>query len=490
MRRALLWFKQDLRLDDHPALWAGMEADELIPVFILDPKWVRSGPLGARRLGVHRARFLLESITALDNSLRALGSRLLLLPGHPEDVIPDLVQRLDIQEVLTLEEIAPEELTQLAEVRSRLGHVRLREFQGNSLFRMDELLKGLEQMPQVYSEFCRVVEQRLPVFQPRPVPRSLPVFPQAAQDMLLPMPTLSQLGLGEPLSVPNSAFPFAGGEPAAQSRLRDYLWERQGVRNYIENRHGLIGTEYSSKLSPWLANGSLSPRRVAAELRRHESRYGRNESTHCLWQKLLWREFFRLTLERHGQALFEPGGVKATARAPDKIDERFQQWCQGRTGMPIVDANMRELADTGFMSYCGRQIVASYLVHDLKQDWRHGAAWFEEHQLDYDPASSWGNWAYVAGYASDPKRSDTFNALRKARDLDPEGTYVSLWLPELRVVSPQLRHTPFLLPLLQLEMIDYPRLSKVPESWTDYLPNAEEQFYGVPNEDKESLQAS
>jgi deoxyribodipyrimidine photo-lyase len=254
--------------------------------------------------------------------------------------------------------------------------------------------------------------------------------------------------------------------------VRHYFWETQAVRDYKSTRDRLIGSEYSSKFSPWLANGSLSPRRVVGELRRYESQYGRNDSTECLWVALLWREFFRWTLVRHGAALFQASGLPATSHAPQHLDERFQQWCQGRTGMPLVDANMRELAATGYMSHRGRQIVASYLVHDLAQDWRHGAAWFEEHLLDYDPATNWGNWAYIAGLGSDPRRENLFNTLRLAREYDPDASYVSLWLPELRVIEPRLRHTPFLLPLLQLDVLRYPKLEQIPSTWTPYLPSA------------------
>ncbi len=244
------------------------------------------------------------------------------------------------------------------------------------------------------------------------------------------------------------------------------------MRDYQETRDQMLGTEYSSKLSPWLANGSLSVRRVAADLRRHEALYQANNSTRCLWGELLWREFFRRTLQRHGCALFQSGSLKATERASRLIDERFVRWTQGRTGMPLVDACMRELAETGYLSNRGRQVAASYLVQDLQQDWRYGASWFEEHLLDYDVASNWGNWAYLAGISFDPRRSMAFNALRQAHQYDPEASYVSLWLPELRHIPQHLRHTPFILSAQQLEALDYPRIGMVPAAWKPYLPEA------------------
>jgi deoxyribodipyrimidine photo-lyase len=471
MRRALLWFKQDLRLDDHPALQSAITADEVLALFVLDPDWLSVGRLGARQLGVHRARFLLESLAALDGELRQRGSHLLVLPGKAEQLIPDLVARFDLHEVLTLDEVAPEARAQLGMLRKALGHVPLREFQGNQLLRRDDLPCPLEQLPRAYSPFRELVEERLPVFQPRSAPSRLPPPPQDSLDLFNPLPTLSQLGMGEPLSEPAGAFPFAGGEVAARAHLRDYLWIGQGVLDYRQSRNSMIGHEPSSRLSPWLANGSLSPRRMLAELRRHEAQYGRTESTQSLWREMLRREFFHWSLARRDDLLFNSANALAAEQAP-RVDQRFQQWTQGRTGMPMVDAGMRELAATGYLSNLSRQLVASYLIEELQQDWRYGAAWFQEHLLDYDPASNWGNWAYMEGIAADPRQEQHLNVLHLARKYDPDAAYISLWLPELRDVPQHLRHAPFLLSHLQLDALNYPKLEHIPDTWRPYLPEA------------------
>ena len=406
---------------------------------------------------------------ALEAELHQRGSHLLVVIGTPQQVIPQLVAQFNLDQVLTLAEIAPDEQAQVVQVAQQLGPIALQQLPANNLLRSEELPFSLDQLPSVFSQFRSLVEERLHVFQPRHAPQRLPVLPDGALALMQPLPTLSQLGLGEPLSVSSSAFPFSGGEPAALARLRDYLWKTQGVRQYKDTRNGMLGTEYSSKFSPWLANGSLSARRVIAELRRHEAQYKRNDSTHWLWVEMLWRDFFRWTLLRHGSALFKAGGLKAGADTVQPLDQRFQDWSRGRTGMPLVDANMRELAATGFMSNRGRQVVASYLINDLQQDWRHGAAWFEEHLIDYDPASNWGNWAYLAGVGNDPRQNRVFNALRQARMYDPDAQYVSLWLPELRDVPQALRHTPFLLAGGHLRNLGYPQLGNIPESWKPYL---------------------
>ena len=467
--RTLLWFKQDLRLDDHPALQAALACERVLPLFIFDPRLLQPSAFGTRRLGAHRARFLLESLTALDGALRQRGSHLLVLPGVAEQLIPKLVKQLDLQQVLTLEEQAPQARSQLAAVRYQLAGLPLQQAPGDNLLKSEQLPCPLEQLPPSFSQFRQLLERRPLRYRPPPPPTKLPPLPEGAATLLQPLPTLSQLGLGEPLGVANSAFPFSGGEAAAQARLRDYLGGSRDVRQYQQTRNGLSGSQYASKLSAWLANGSLSPRRVMVELQRHEAQHGRNDASYGLWLELLWREFFRWSLLRQNSPRFNTKAVQAGE--PPPADPRFHHWCQGRTGLPLVDANMRELAATGYLSTLGRQLVACYLTQDLQQDWRHGAAWFEEHLIDYDPASNWGNWVYLAG-GGDPSLQRPFNALRQAREYDPEATYISLWLPELRQLPPHLRHTPFLLPPRQLEALNYPRLESIPDSWRPYLPHA------------------
>src|SRR5690606_34516745 len=155
-----------------------------------------------------------------------------------------------------------------------------------------------------------------------------------------PMPTLSQMGLGESLQVPTTAFPFAGGEMAAEAHLRDYFWSSGQLREYATGDQPM-GAERSARLSRWLGHGCLWVRRGAAALGSHESPYGANDSTRAFWNALRWREFRRGTLKRHGEALFAAGGTPATAGAPTLVDERFLHWGAGRTGLPLVDACMR-----------------------------------------------------------------------------------------------------------------------------------------------------
>lgn len=150
--------------------------------------------------------------------------------------------------------------------------------------------------------------------------------------------------------------------------------------------------------------GCLSPREVYHEVKKYEAEYGANKSTYWMIFELLWRDYFRFMMKKHREKLFLKQGIKKQAPSDQTHNaQALQQWINGETGQDFIDANMRELKLTGFMSNRGRQNVASYLCHDLHVDWRYGAAYFEEMLIDYDASSNWGNWAYVAGVGNDPR---------------------------------------------------------------------------------------
>jgi deoxyribodipyrimidine photo-lyase len=193
----------------------------------------------------------------------------------------------------------------------------------------------------------------------------------------------------------------------------------------------LIGENYSSKFSPWLANGSLSARRVFSEIKKFEKEVEANESTYWLVFELLWRDYFRFVAKKYVNKIFLKGGIKNKSLSYNNDFEVFEKWRTGKTGNDFVDANMTELMKTGFMSNRGRQNVASYLCKDLKIDWRWGASWFESQLIDYDVASNWGNWMYIAGVGNDPREARYFNVNKQAEMYDQDKSYRKLWLDSL-----------------------------------------------------------
>jgi deoxyribodipyrimidine photo-lyase len=224
------------------------------------------------------------------------------------------------------------------------------------------------------------------------------------------------------------------------------LWETDFIKTYKETRNEMLGGDYSSKFSPWLAQGCLSPKIIYHELRKYEAERGANKSTYWLIFELMWRDFFRLMGKKHGNNIFRKGGTKEAKDLYWSEDRNLLEiWTNGRTGVPFIDANMRELNQTGFMSNRGRQNVASFLVHDLKLNWQMGAEYFESLLIDYDPCSNWGNWNYLAGVGSDPRENRYFNILTQAKRYDPDGTFVKYWLPELIEIPFSKVHQPDLL---------------------------------------------
>jgi len=245
-----------------------------------------------------------------------------------------------------------------------------------------------------------------------------------------------------------SALPdnFKGGENFALSRVKDYIWNKDLLRVYFDTRNGMIGSDYSTKFAPWLALGNISPRYIARECRRYEQERVQNKSTYWVVFELLWRDYFKFFAKKHGTSIFQ---IDGTIGKRDHVNKRkwgldpkqIQAWKDGMTGYPLVDANMRELAATGFQSNRGRQNVCSFLTIDMNMDWRYGAEHFEELLLDYDVHSNWGNWASGAGMTGG--RLNRFNIVKQSKDYDFGGDYVRLWCPELKNVPDQYIHEPW-----------------------------------------------
>ncbi|HRG58503.1 MAG TPA: DASH family cryptochrome [Bacteroidia bacterium] len=222
---------------------------------------------------------------------------------------------------------------------------------------------------------------------------------------------------------------FKGGEEEALKRLQHYFFESKSLSTYFETRNDMLGANYSSKFSPWLALGCISPRYIYAQIKIYEGLYGSNKSSYWLVFELMWRDYFRFMMKKHQQKFFSIHGLKKQGKMKSQMDiMALEHWKNGTTGSKYIDANMIELNRTGFMSNRGRQNVASYFCHQLKMDWRYGAAYFEEQLIDYDVSSNWGNWMYIAGVGNDPRESRVFNIEKQAEMYDKNGLYRNMWL--------------------------------------------------------------
>ncbi len=422
MNRAILWFRNDLRLEDNPALHAALAAGgEVLPVYIIDTDQQRSGPHGIPRMGPYRAQFLRQCLTSLDQQLRSIGSALQVHKGRPAEVIPALAAEHQATAVYAQAHLAWEEQQQEQAVSAVIP---LHLSAPGTLLHPADLPFELERLPKVFTTFRHKVEARWKVRPTLPAPTALPT---PATWTTGPLPLLFTEHDAPPLDA-RAVMPMKGGAAAGIERLNHFAGTSRALGHYKETRNGMLTADESSKLSPWLAAGALSPRTVYEAVRSYEAQQGANESTYWLIFELLWRDFFHFTAARYGADLFKRGGISRATPRGVYDRRRFEAWCEGRTGQPFIDANMRELACTGWMSNRGRQNVASFLVHDLGLDWRLGAAWFEHLLVDHDPCSNWGNWQYLAGVGNDPREGRRFNPDLQAERYDPDGHYVRRWI--------------------------------------------------------------
>jgi len=449
----LICFRNDLRLHDHlPLQQALTQKTGIIPFYCLDPRHFALSRFGFPKTGAFRAQFLLESIQDLANSLQEVGSDLIIRQGKPEEVIPQLVQELDISQVYLNAEVTSEEIyveQQLGNNLSRLG-VKLEFFYSATLYHPSDLPFKISEIPEVFTTFRKKLEKDFFIRQPLNPPEKLPKLPNIERGNL---PTLTELGLESPIFDTRAVLKFKGGEKAGLARLKEYFWQNDCLKSYKETRNQMLGANYSSKFSPWLANGCLSPRLVYAQIQKYESTRVKNYSTYWLIFELLWRDYFRLIAAKHGERLFYLSGLKKIKLPWLQDWERFNLWREGKTGYPLIDANMRELLKTGFMSNRGRQNVASFLTKNLGINWQMGAEWFEYLLIDYDVCSNWGNWSYTAGVGNDARGFRYFNTTKQSRDYDPKGNYLRYWLPELESIPGDLIHEPW--KLSQAEQKNY-----------------------------------
>jgi deoxyribodipyrimidine photo-lyase len=448
-RRALVWLRQDLRLHDNEAIVeAAKHADELVFCYVFDERMFRgkTTQFDFPKTGKFRTQFIIEAVTDLKKSLRKLGADLVVRVGLPEVEIAKIVAETKCSWVYCNRERTDEEVKVQDALEKNLWAQgqEIIYTRGKMLYYTQDLPFPVQYTPDIFTHFRKEVEKIVPIREPLPSITSLRTFDLNL--VLGKIPTLEDFG-HEPYEVDErSNAPFVGGETEGLARLQYYLWDSDLVKNYKETRNGLVGTDYSSKLSLYLAHGCLSPKQIYAELRKYEQARGSNESTYWLFFELLWRDFFRLMGKKHGNRIFLKEGILGEVDSKWSNDKRiFQLWREGRTGIPFIDANMRELAATGFMSNRGRQNVASFLVKDLHINWQMGAEYFESILTDYDPCSNWGNWNYVAGVGADPRENRYFNILRQAKMYDTKGTYVKIWLPELKCVPDDKIHQPELL---------------------------------------------
>ncbi|NQW84510.1 MAG: DASH family cryptochrome [Alcaligenaceae bacterium] len=482
---AIYWFRNDLRLCDQPSFRQACEqAARLAPVFIHDTDQLAPTLWDFERVGPHRKYALRSALQALKVQLRQRQSDLLEYQGDPCQTLIELAKHFATDTIFCEEIAAPEE--QLQVVRLRKAGLTVNTFWHSSLLAPHDLPFAIEQLPLVFTEFRVAVEKaKVVVLAPEDAVTVVPPLPDGfiqsksvaliqstrahfqpldsaqsldslqSSDALVPFESLISLdSLAQPDARSSLTFSTAHDFAGTQGGLKhiQQYFERRLAHSYKATRNQLSGLDYSTKFSVWLASGALSARMLYQQLQAFEAEHGANDGSYWIWFELLWRDYFRFLHLRFGAQLYCRSGLRQRAAYEERGSrggkpqfnegmaqaggavittpaqaQQFKRWCLGECGEPFIDAGMRELRHTGYLSNRLRQVVASYLIHNLKLDWRAGAAWFESQLIDYDVYSNQGNWLYIAGLGTDPRGGRAMRTDKQANEHDHAGTYRKQW---------------------------------------------------------------
>jgi len=455
MTTGLVWFKNNLRLhDNEPLCNAIAHCDQLVLFFSVEPLLFTQLDLGFKKAGINRYKFLEQSVLNLQNKLEAIGGHLIISPESASDAIPELVQKHNISTIYAEEEYAQEEMDIKQKVLQNLPNIEFHFFWGKTLYHIDDIPFQISEIP-LTSKAYRIPASK--ESQPRKifeVPSKIVSHPNAKSTKF---PHHKTYDFTE--DDYDDADPFLkGGEDKALERLHYYTFESELLTSYRWSRNKSLGLDYSSKFSPYLALGCISPRLIYEAVKEYESKIMKNQSTWWIVFELVWRDYFTFKGMRMGNSIFFRKGFKNKTKEWDNNLEHFRRWKEGKTGIPFIDAHMRQLNQTGYMSNRGRVNCASYFVHDLKMDWTWGSAYFESKLIDYDVSANWLNWhmqAFEIYYTNPVHQSLKYNA----------NEYIAKWIPELRSVEDNRIHAPWLFNKL-IESCGYSKPIEVYKKWT------------------------
>ena len=421
---SLIWYRNDLRVDNHSGLFNAIRnSDKILGFYCFNPKMFELNELNFHKTNNYRAKFLIESVENLKTELKKNNISLIIKIGDPVEELTNIISKKNINHIYFQNEWTEEEVLEEKSLKNKCVGVKFHSFYGQFLYDPEDL--EIQNISNVFTNFRKHCEKKIEVRNLTDSISKLNPYNLIREDYNVP--TLADLGLNDFDVDSRSAFKFKGGADSAKERVDYYLWKSNKISYYKKTRNGLIGLDYSSKFSAWLSNGSISPIEIFWQIKDYEKNILKNQSTYWLIFELIWRDYFKYISMKYGNKIFKIGGILEKDYHWSRDKEIFNKWINGLTDEPFVNANMVELSSTGWMSNRGRQNVASYLSKELKIDWRWGARYFESMLIDYDVHSNYGNWMYVSGVGNDP-RDRKFNIKFQAERYDPLNKYQNIWL--------------------------------------------------------------
>ncbi len=430
---AIVWFRSDLRTGDNAALHAASLHKTVLPVLIRDTSNGERDVGGARKWWLHHA------VERLQEALADLGAPLVLLSGNPEELIPDLVTSAGASAVYWNRRYDPDFKSLDSRIKEDLQSrdIHVESFGGHLLHEPTRVRTGSDTHYKVYSPFWRAIEGGIEDREPLPAPKSLKAAPtmpdseELSDWKLLPEKPDWAGGIRET---------WTPGETGARDRLEEFL--SGAIKGYANDRD-LPGIESTSRLSPHLAHGEITPAQIIHALAESDTDASSKDRT-VFRKEIGWREFSYHLLINEPDLPRVNHNSKFDDFPWNDDDEGLRAWQKGMTGYPIVDAGMRELWQTGWMHNRIRMVAASFLTKHLLIDWRLGERWFWDTLVDADPASNTASWQWVAGSGADAAPYfRIFNPIIQGEKFDPDGDYVRKYVPELCDLPSKYIHKPW-----------------------------------------------
>jgi len=422
--KSLYWFRSDLRLNDNLSLNLALEkSDAILFVYIHDITNDAKCPWGFERAGHHRKLFLSQGLKELGVQLSEHGHHLNTYVDDSVSILTKLVEKYKIDTIFCESIRSFDEAKQIESIKN--AGINVLSLWQSSLFMKDQLPFGINELPNVFTDFRKAIESR-GIKPNKPLRLSKKIFNiDSITEGHSAMFNVNSINY-QKSSFPISNKDYMGGEKSGMSYLKKYF-NTEKPHTYKKTRNELMGVNFSTKFSPWLSMGYVSSRQIFFFLDEYEKKETKNESTYWIFFELMWRDYFRFIFKKFGNNIFHKQGLKFFKANVEHSTNNFNLWMAGETKNEFINAGMVELKETGFLSNRMRQIVASYLVNELACDWRAGAAWFESQLIDYDVYSNQCNWAYIAGCGTDPRGGRHFNVEKQKKTYDPNSTYQEFW---------------------------------------------------------------
>ena len=411
----IVWFKiSDLRIRDHEPLFTANQADNsIIHIFIWDCRWDDKTENDILIMGKYKKNFLKESLYNLSENLKKINIHLNLYFGKTEDILINIINKHNVKNIYTHQDNVYD-MNKLTENTS----VKIESFWNNTMYHINDLPFPIKELPDSFTDFKKNMTFNVKK-----------EFFTKSNNKSIKLDNSIKLN---DIDIPEATIIIKGGEDAGWEQLKSFFYKTNNILKYNHERHNLTNTW---DLSPWLDFGCLSAKSIFYQIKMYEKSKQKNNSTYLYWLDMLLKDYYKFKSIKIGNDLFKQNGVTNKIYNYSNNKGSLQKWIDGQTGIPLIDAFMNQIKNTGLISNKGRLIVSSFLINDLNLDWTLGAEYFNKMLINSETSYNYGIMQYIAGLGSLTDNHIYFNPIKQAKILDKNCDYIKHWIPELKDIS-------------------------------------------------------